>query len=102
MSLIVRIAQQRLERPESEHVVDQLAEEHLALAEAERRVLLREQLAQERADLTLGARAIGLRERLEVQPVEQLAVDVRLQLEILMPHRCLWPGGGGVQRHRDV
>ena len=73
-----RVAQQRLERPEAEHVVEQLAEQRFALAEAERRVLFGEQLAEQRADLALGARAIGLRQRLEVQAVEQLAVDAGL------------------------
>ena len=89
-----RVAQERLERPEAEHVVDELGEERLALAEAERRVLFGEQLGQQRADLALGARAIDVRERLEVQPVEQLAVDIALQLEILLPHRWLRPAGG--------
>ena len=51
-----RVAQQRLERPEAEHLVDQLAEQRVALAQAERRALLGEQLAEQRADLALGAR----------------------------------------------
>ena len=78
-----RVAQQRLERPEAEHLVDQLAEQHVALAQAERRALLGEQLADERPDLALGARPIGLRQRLEVQAVEQLLVNVRLELDVL-------------------
>ena len=45
--------------------------------------------AEQRADLALGARPIGLRQRLEVQPVEQLAVHVRAQLEVLLPRRRL-------------
>ena len=48
---------------------------------------LGEQLAEQRADLALGARAIGLRQRLEVQAVEQLAVHARLQLEVLLARR---------------
>ena len=87
MSLIARIAQQRLERAEAEHVVEHLGEERLALAEVERRRLFREQLAEQRANLAFGAAAIGLRQRLEVQPVEQLAVDVRPQLEVLLARR---------------
>ena len=78
-----RIAQQRLERPEPEDFVDQLAEQDVALAQAERRSFFGEQLADQRADLAFGARAIGVRQRLEIQPVEQLAVDVRLQLDVL-------------------
>jgi hypothetical protein len=40
-----RIAQQRLQRPQAEHVVEDLDEQGFALTEAERRPLLREQLA---------------------------------------------------------
>src|SRR5207247_3679045 len=76
-----------LERPEAEHVVEELAEQRLALAEAERRALLGQQLAEERANLALGARAIGERERLEVQTVEQLFVNARLQLQVLLARR---------------
>ncbi len=82
-----RVAQQRLQRPEPEHVVEQLDEQRLALAEAERRALFGEQLAEQRADLALGARAIRLRQRLEVQPVEQLLVDAGFQLEVLRTRR---------------
>ena len=89
MSLIGRVAQQRLERPEAEHVVDHLGEERLALAQVERRGFLGEQLSQQRADLGLGAGAIGVGQRLEVQAVEQLAVHVGAQLEILLARRLL-------------
>src|SRR5204862_7525622 len=37
---------------------------------------------EQRPDLGLGAAAIGRRERLEIQPVEQLAMDARLHVEI--------------------
>ena len=60
MSLMRRIAEQRLQRPEAEHLVNQLAEEHVALAQAERRVLFGQQLADERPDLALGARPVGI------------------------------------------
>ena len=52
---------------------------------AERRRFAGQQLAEQRPDLALRARAIGLRERLEIQPVEELAVDVRLELDVLTP-----------------
>ena len=45
------------------------------------------QLEEQRADLGFGARPVGVGERLEVQAVEQLAVDVGLQLEVLRPRR---------------
>ncbi len=82
-----RVAQQRLERPEAEDLVDDVAEDHLALGHAERHALFGDQVEQQRADLRLGARPLGRRERLEVQAVEQLAVDVGLQLEVLRPRR---------------
>ena len=75
-----RVVQQRLDRAEPEHVVQQLDEKHFALAEAERDVFFGEQLAEQRADFALSARAVGLRQRFEIQPVEQLLVDVRLEL----------------------
>ena len=78
-----RVAQQRLERPEAEHVVENLGEQRFALAQADRRRFLGQQLAEQRANLALGARAIRLRQRFEVEPVQQLAMDVRPQLEIL-------------------
>src|SRR3954469_12960958 len=70
-----RIAQQRLERTEPEDFVHQLAEQDVPLAEADRGAFFREQLAHQRADLALRTRAIGVRERLEIQTVEQLAMD---------------------------
>ena len=81
------VAQQRLQRPEPEHVVEHFGEEHLALGKAERRHLLGEQLREQRADFGLGARAIGLRERLEVEAIEQLAMHVRAEIEILRAKR---------------
>ena len=39
--------------------------------------------------------ALGGGERLEVQPVEQLPVDVRLQLEVLRPRRARARRAGG-------
>ena len=82
-----RVAQQRLERPEAEDLVDDVAEDDLALGHAERHALFGDQLEEQRADFRLGARRVGRRQRLEVQPVEQLPVDVGLQLEVLRPRR---------------
>ena len=45
-----RVAQQRLERPEAEHVVEHLDEERLALAQVERRAFFGEELRQERRE----------------------------------------------------
>ena len=77
-----RVAQQRLQRPQPEHVVEQLDEQPLALAEAERRAFFGEQLTEHGPYLALGARTIRLRQRLEVQAVEQLAMDVGLELHV--------------------
>ena len=84
-----RIAHQRLQRTESEHVVQDFDEQRLALAQTERRALFAEQLVEQRPDFALRARTVGLRERLEVQPVEQLAMDAGAQIEVLLPRR-LW------------
>ena len=59
----------------------------LALGHADRRRFLGHQLEDERANLGLGALPVDGRERLEVQPVEQLAVNVALQLDVLRPWR---------------
>ena len=82
-----RVAEQRLERPETEHVVQDLAEQRFTLGDVERRRFLRQQLAEQRADLRLGAGALGDRERFEVEPVEQLAVNGGPKLEVLLPRR---------------
>ena len=95
-----RVAEQRLERPEAEDVIEDFGEQGFALAQVDRRRLLGEQLAEERANLTLGARAIRLRQRFEVQPVEQLAVHVRAQLEVLRT-RALGPRCRGNDRFRS-
>ena len=87
MSLTVVIAQQRLERPEAEHLVDDVAEDRVALAHAERHALFGDEVEEQRADVGFGARPLGRRQRFEVQPVEQLAVDVGLELDVLRPRR---------------
>ena len=78
-----RVAQERLERAEAEDLVHQLAEQHVALAEAEGHPLFGQQLADERADLALGAGPVRLRQRLEVQPVQEFLVNGGLQLDVL-------------------
>ena len=82
-----RVAQQRLERPEAEDLVEDVAEDLLAFGDADRRVLLGHQLEDERADFAFGALPIHRGQRLEVQPVEQLAMDVALQLDVLRARR---------------
>ena len=87
-----RVAQQRLERPETEDFVDDVGEERLALGHAERHALFGDQLEQQRPDFRFRSRAIRRRQRLEVQPVEQFPVYVRLHVEI--------PGRGASGRGR--
>src|SRR5438067_3746991 len=82
-----RIAQQRFQRPESKHIVEQLGEERFALGETDRHPLFAEQLAEERADFSFSARAIRLCERLEVQTREELAVHVGPELQVLLSGR---------------
>ena len=79
-----RIAQQRLERPEAEHVVESLDEQRFALAEAERRAFFARAARAAACGFRLSARgAVGLGERLEVQAVQQLAMDAGPKLQIL-------------------
>ena len=82
-----RVAQQRLERPEAEDLVEDVAEDRSRSLMLSGVPLFGDQLEEQRPDFRLGARAVGRRQRLEVQPVEQLPVDVRLQLEVLRPRR---------------
>ena len=82
-----RVAQQRLERAEAEDFVDDVAENRVALAHAERHALFGDQVEEQRADIGFGARPLGRCQRLEVQPVEQLPVDVGLELDVLRPRR---------------
>ena len=96
-----RVAQQRLERPEPEDFVEHLAEERLALARLSGVAFFGEQLEEQRADFALRARAIGLRQRLEVQAVEQLLVNVGLQLEVLLRAAPAARSGRGRRRRRS-
>ncbi len=61
--------------PEPEDLVHQLPEQHVALAQAERRAFLGEKLTHQGANLALGARPVCLRQRLEVQPVQEFLVN---------------------------
>jgi hypothetical protein len=82
-----RVAEQRLQRPEAEDLVDYVAEDGVPLAHAERGALLRNQVEQQRPDLGLRPRPLRRRERFEVQAVEQLPVNVRFELDVLRPRR---------------
>ena len=79
-----RVAQQRLERTETEDVVQDFGKERFALRQAERRRFFRQQLRQQRANLAFRLRALDVRERFEVQAAEQLAMNGRAQLEVLL------------------
>ena len=84
-----RVAQQRLERSEAEDLVDDVAEDRVALGHADRRALLGDQLEEQRPDLRFGADALGRRELLEIQPLSSLRWT-------LPPVRCTAPA---VRRH---
>ena len=86
-----RIAQQRLERTETEHVVEDLGEQRFPLRQAERRRFLRQQLREQRADFAFRFGTLDMRERFEVQSTEQLAMDAGAQLEILLSNRSPEP-----------
>ncbi len=81
----VGVAQQRLERTETEQLVEHVDDERFALGQAERRRprLALDQLHDERADLRLGILASHARQTFEVQAIQQLLMDPRLQLLIV-------------------
>ena len=76
--------QQHLERPEPEELVQDVADQGLAFEQAERRAiaLALEHAADQSADFRLGVFALHAREPIQVQPVQQLLVDLPLQLLI--------------------
>ena len=71
-----------------------VAEDDLALRHAERRAFLGDEVEQQRANLRFGARPIRVGERLEIQAVEELPVNVRLELDVLRPRRLDARGAG--------
>ena len=92
-----RIPQQRLERTETEHVVEDLGKQGFPLRQAERSRFLRQQLREQRTDFAFRFGTLHMRERFEVQSTEQLAMDAGAQLEILMSNRRLNRRGSGQQ-----
>ena len=80
-----RVLEQRLERPKSEQLVEDVADERLALVEAERDalVLAVEQVLDDRADLRLGVGPRGLRQPIQVQPIEQILMDLAFERLVL-------------------
>src|SRR5262249_53000562 len=88
------IAHERLDRAKTAHLVQDLVAQDVAVALAERRGLLVDQLGDDR--LELGRRAIEVHaaERVEIEALEQLAMDAELQV-------LVGPGGApGSRRGR--
>jgi hypothetical protein len=81
----VRIAEQRLERTESEQLVQHVADEALPLQQAERRRsrFIADHFHDEIADLGLGLLAGDAVQALEIQAIQELLVDPGLQLLIV-------------------
>src|SRR5262245_53359100 len=79
-----RVAEQRLERTQAEHVVQNFAKERLALRKTERRRFFAQELQEQRANLAFGTAPIRLRQRFEIEPIQQLAMNSRSQLEVLL------------------
>jgi hypothetical protein len=97
-----RIGQQRLERAEAEELVEDVGDERFAFEQAERRRprLGVEQRRDEAADLGLRLRAADTGQPVEVQPVEQRAVDALLALLVVrLTHVHAGAGSLGVRRH---
>ena len=94
-----RIAQQRLERPEAEQLVEDVRDQRLALEQAERRrgALALDHPDDQAPDLRLGLLALHPREPVEVQPVQQLLVDAALQLLVVRAARVHAAAAGQCQ-----
>ena len=73
-----RVLQQHLERPEPEELMQDVADQGLAFEQAQRRAiaLALEHAADQCADFRLGVFALHAREPIQVQPVQQLLVDL--------------------------
>ena len=100
-----RVAQEGLERPEAEQLVEDVGDERLALEEAERRRvgLLFEHAHDQPADLGLRVFAVHSRQALEVEPVEQVLVDLALDLLVLRMAHVHGPRGARRRRrHREI
>ncbi len=80
-----RIGQQRFERAEAEQLVEDVADQRLALDEAERHGLglVVDHRDDQRADLGLGVLAADAAEAVQIQPVEQVVMNAALELLIL-------------------
>ena len=89
MSEIDGIAQQHLERSETEQLVDDVRDQRLALEEAERHrgALALDHPDDEIADFRLGVLAPHPRQPLEVEPVQQILVNAALQLLVVRAAR---------------
>ena len=85
-----RIGEQRLERPEAEELVEDVGDERFALEQAERNGLRLgvEQPDDQPADLGLGLRPADAVQAIEIEAVQQRAVDAALSA----------PGNGAVER----
>jgi predicted PurR-regulated permease PerM len=71
-----------------------IGNQHVALSQTQRHAFFREQLGDERANLAFCARAIRLGQRLKIEAVQELAVDDRLQLHVLLARRLQARAGG--------
>src|SRR5262249_60617864 len=76
----VGVAEERVERPEAEHLEADLLDELLALAPAEELPLGLEEALKRAADVLLGLHAVERGERDHVETLEQEAVDASLEL----------------------
>ena len=76
------VGQQRLERPEAGHLVEQLLHHLLALDAVERQVAGGEQLVQDRAQLVAQLVARQPLDRLQIQLLDQLLVQLVFELVV--------------------
>ena len=80
-----RVLQERLDRPEAQQLVEDVADESLALLVVERLVLLRQFLVDDIADFSLDLLAGHLVECLQIDDVQQPLVKLDLEIGVRVP-----------------
>ncbi len=97
-----RIREQRLERPEPEQLVEDVGDQRFALEQAERNRLSLgvEQPDDQAADLRLGLRPADAIQAIEIEAVEERAVDLLLELLVVALTNVHYARASGGRCHR--
>ena len=78
MSVTRRVLQQRLQRSQAEHFVENFVGQPVALADAERYAVLADQLQDQREQLLAAVRVLHEQQLLQIDFLDQLAMHRRL------------------------